>query len=397
MYKETTALRKILALKKRIRIIQGGSSAGKTIAILLVLIDIAQSTEGKLISVVSETVPHLKRGVIRDFISIMEAQGYYQDGRWNRSDFIYTFESGSRIEFFSADAPNKVRGPRRDILFINEANNISFETYTQLAIRTNEIIYLDYNPVAEFWAHTELANTDHDFLILTYKDNEALPAAIVKEIESRRGNANFWRIYGEGLIGLAEGIIYPNWKPIDEVPPEARLERRWLDYGYTVDPTAIGDVYKWNDAWVLDEVAYQKGLLNSQIADIILNQEEQVPVAADSAEPKSNDELALRGLTVLPAKKGADSINNGIQIVQAQKIYVTKRSLNIWKEQRNYQWTVDKDGKFTQVPSPIFNHHMDGIRYAFGTMLDFIPDHVRIQQLRALDRAESNQSMNSSR
>jgi phage terminase large subunit len=396
MYRATTALRRIRALNKRLRIVQGGSSAGKTIAILLILIDIAQRRK-LLISVVSETVPHLRRGAIRDFKSIMEEQGYWRDDRWNETNFIYTFETGAQIEFFSADTPTKVRGPRRDILFVNEANNISFETYTQLAIRTNETIYLDYNPVAEFWVHTELPRAEMDFLILTYKDNEALAPAIVAEIESRRNNKQFWRVYGEGQIGLAEGVIYPNWQDIDEVPKEARLVRRWLDYGYTNDPTAIGDIYKWNDAYVLDEVAYQKGLLNNQIADIILNQEEQVPVAADSAEPKSNDELALRGITILPAKKGADSVNNGIQIVQRQKIFVTKRSVNIRKEQRNYQWLVDKDGKITNEPSPIWNHHMDGVRYGFSTLLDFMPDNVRIQQERYMQHVAERQDMNSSR
>lgn len=392
MFRATTALNKIRVLKKRLRIVQGGSSAGKTIAILLVLIHEAQSTNSKLISIVSETLPHLKKGAIRDFLSIMEAQGYYQESRWNRSDFIYTFETGSKIEFFSADTPAKVRGPRRDILFINEANNISFETYTQLAIRTNEVIYIDYNPVTEFWAHTELGSQEHDFLIVTYKDNEALPQAIVTEIESRRNNKNFWRVYGEGQIGLAEGIIYPNWKPIDEVPDSARLLRRWLDYGYTNDPTAIGEIWKWNDAYILNENLYRKGMLNNQIADFILNLEDQVPVTADSAEPKSNDELSLRGITILPAKKGKDSVSNGIQLVQQHKIFVTKSSTNIWKEQRNYQWETDREGKALQVPSEMFNHHMDGIRYAFGTLSDGTPEHVIVKQAEHFDRVAEDAS-----
>src|SRR3990167_6595246 len=204
---ETTALHKILAMKKRLCIVQGGSSAGKTYAILLILIDRAQTDKGKIISVVSETVPHLKRGCIRDFLSIMETYGYYEDNQWNKTDFIYTFkETGSKIEFFSADSPDKVRGPRRDILFINEANNISFETYTQLVVRTNEDVYIDYNPVSSFWIHEEVVpKHDHDFIILTYKDNEQLAPSIVQEIESRKDNKYFWQVYGLGEIGEIEG------------------------------------------------------------------------------------------------------------------------------------------------------------------------------------------------
>lgn len=392
MFRVTTAILKIRALKNRLKIIQGGSSAGKTIGIISIFIDKAQKKYPyrRLSSIVSEHVPHLKRGVIRDFRDIMETQGYWDENRWNQSDFIYTFETGNQIEFFGADDSDKVRGPRRNgDLFMNEANNMDYETYVQLAIRTSGDIYLDYNPVSEFWAHTELAKQEHDFLILTYKDNEGVPGQIVKEIESRRNNKQFWRVYGEGQIGLAEGIIYPHWKPIDSIPAEARLERRWLDYGYSNDPTAIGGIYKWNDSWILDEELYTKGLLNNQIADFILAQDQQVAVAADSAEPKSNAELQARGLIILPSRKGKDSVNNGIQLVQSQQIFVTKNSLNIWKEQRNYQWLVDKDGKSLNEPTPLFNHHMDGIRYGFQSILDGMPSDVRIRQLRQFAMRET--------
>lgn len=362
-YQETSALKKILALRKRLKIIQGGSSAGKTIAILLILIDIAQSTKGRLISVVSETVPHLKRGAIRDFLNIMEAHNYYKENLWNKTDFIYTFESGSRIEFFSADSPDRVRGPRRDDLFINECNNISYETYTQLAIRTNGDIYLDYNPVSEFWVHQEiLPKGDYDFLIITYKDNEGLPEAIVKEIESRQSNKYFWQVYGLGELGEIEGKIYKDWEIIDVVPHQARLERYGLDFGYTNDPTAIVAIYRYNGGYILDEIAYQTGLVNAQIADILKNQFTAL-VIADSAEPKSIDELRNCGLTVLPAAKGLGSINQGIQFVQNQRISITKRSVNLIKEYRNYLWQIDKDGKILNIPIDLWNHCMDALRY----------------------------------
>jgi len=367
-YIKTTALKKILALKKRLRIVQGGSSAGKTLAILLILIDIAQSTKNKLISVVSESFPHLRRGAIRDFLNIMQEQNYYKDEFWSRTDFIYTFETGSKIEFFSTDQPGKVRGPRRNILFINEANNINYETYTQLVIRTDEVIFVDYNPVASFFIHEEIIpKLEHDFLILTYKDNEALPETVVKELESRQSNKGFWDVYGLGQLGTSEGRIYTDWKTIDEVPHEARLVRYGLDFGYTNDPTASVGIYQWNNAFIVDEVIYQKGLSNRQIADVFLTMPRAL-IIADSAEPKSIDEIKGYGLSVLPSMKGAGSVNQGIQYVQNQRIFITKRSVNALKEYRNYLWLIDKNGKVVNEPSPIWNHAMDSVRYSLESL-----------------------------
>ena len=227
-YVITTATQKIFSLTKRIRVIQGGTSAGKTIGVLQVLIDAAQTDKTPTItSVVSETFPHLKRGAIRDFTSILETQNYFDPEAWNQTDFVYTFPSGSKLEFFSADQPAKVRGPRRDRLFLNEANNIPFETYEQLEVRTKDLIILDYNPTNEFWAHEHLIDKrpDVDFVILTYKDNEALDAAIVQSIEQRRSRKDWWRVYGEGQVGEVEGKIYKDWQTVDDIPHEARLER----------------------------------------------------------------------------------------------------------------------------------------------------------------------------
>lgn len=370
MFQITTAVKKIIALKKRLKVIQGGSSAGKTIAILLILIELAQLKKGTMIiSVVSETIPHLKRGGIRDFLSIMQEHDYYKDANWNRTDYIYTFETGNKIEFFSADTPDKVRGPRRNILFINECNNISYETYTQLAIRTSGDIYLDYNPVAEFWVHEEIIpNKDHDFIILTYKDNEALAPAIVEEIESRKGNRNFWQIYGLGLLGEMEGKIYKNWKIIGEIPHEARLERRGLDYGYSNDESAIIDIYYFNGGYILNEICFRKGLSNRQLADIILAQDSDVLVIADSAEPKSIAEMASYGINIVGAPKGKDSVRQGIQFVQDQKISVTKWSVNLIKDYRNYLWKTDKNGKVLKEPEHHFSNSMDASRYGFSLM-----------------------------
>lgn len=377
MYSETTATTKILALKKRIRGIAGGTSASKTISILLWLIDYAQSHEGELLSVVSETMPHLRKGAMRDFENIMKTHSYWKEANWNATNSVYNFETGSIIEFFSADSSDKVRGPRRDVLFLNEANNVSYETYDQLVVRTRKIIFLDWNPVQEFWWYTDvLPNRDVDFIVLTYKDNEALSDEIVADIESHMGNKNWWRVYGEGKLGLADGLIYPNWQQIDDVPLDARLERYGLDFGYTNDPTASDAIYKWNDAFVIDQVIHQKGLSNKQIADIFLNLPRAL-VVADSAEPKSIDEISSYGISIMGTVKGKDSVNQGIQYVQDQKIFVTKRSIETLKEQRNYMWITDKDGKIINTPSPIFNHHMDDIRYAFDSYKPRDPEQTK--------------------
>jgi phage terminase large subunit len=368
MFAETTALHKIAKLDKRIRIVPGGTSASKTISILMWLIDYCQSHEGKLVSVVSESFPHLQRGSIRDFINIMTDRNYLVDNRWNKSNYTYTFETGSKLEFFSADQPSKVRGPRRDVLFINEANNIPYETYDQLEIRTKEIIWIDYNPTNEFWVYEEvMPHVDHDFLTLTYKDNEALDPAIVKSIESHKHNKQWWAVYGMGQLGEVEGKIFKGWQIIDEIPHEARLERYGLDFGYSNDPTAIVAIYYYNGGYILDEITYQKGLSNKQIADVLLNVDKAL-VMADSAEPKSIDELMLYGINVLGTKKGQGSVNQGIQYVQDQKISITKRSINGIKEYRNYMWETDRDGKIINTPIDLWNHFLDATRYGFESL-----------------------------
>jgi phage terminase large subunit len=369
MFTETTATKRLLGLKKRIRGIAGGTSASKTISILLWLIDYAQTHENKTISVVSETFPHLKRGAIRDFLNIMQEHNYFRDNDWNKTDCIYTFpNTNSKIEFFSADQPGKVRGPRRHILFINEANNINYEIYTQLEVRTSEIIWLDWNPVQEFWWYTEiLGKQDVDFCTLTYRDNEALDQSIIDSIESRRSNKNWWLVYGEGQLGMTEGVIYSHFKPIDEVPQEARLVRYGQDFGYTNDPTAIVAIYEWNGAHIWDEITYRKGLSNKDIADILMNIDRAL-VVADSSEPKSIDEIASYGINIVGSQKGPGSVLQGIQYVQDQVIFVTKRSTNIWHEQRNYLWLTDKEGKIINEPSPFLNHLMDAGRYGMESL-----------------------------
>lgn len=366
MFSSTTAVKRISEMTKRIRIVQGGTSAGKSIAILLYFIHRAQSDKTPtLASIVSESFPHLRRGVMKDFLEIMSAHGYYKEDRWSKTTYTYTFETGSRIEFFSADQPDKVRGPRRDRLWINEFNNVPYDAFDQLEVRTKDFIFGDFNPVSEFYFFTEILpkRDDVDHITLTYKDNEALDKSIVASIEQRRSNKNWWRVYGEGQLGQAENRIYKDWQIIDEIPHEARLERYGLDFGYTNDPTAICAVYAYNGGFILDEVCYRKGLSNRQIADLLLNLERTL-VCADSAEPKSIDELKSYGLDVVPCAKGPGSVNQGIQYVQDQKISVTKRSVNLIKEYRNYLWRTDRDGKIINEPEGGNCHVLDAARYA---------------------------------
>lgn len=369
-FRATTATNKIFQLRKRIRAVCGGTSASKTVSILLYLIDKAQSQPNLLISVVSESFPHLKRGVMRDFLNIMKEHRYFNEGRWNMTDYIYDFETDSKIEFFSADQPSKVRGPRRDILFINEANNIPYEAYDQLEVRTKSEIWLDWNPVQEFWFYDQVKDKKNvDFITLTYKDNEALDPQIVESIESRQGNKNWWTVYGLGQLGDVEGKIYKDWQIIDEVPHEARLERRGLDFGYSHDPAALIAVYYYNGGYIWDEEMYQRGMFNKQIADTIKNQPlPQTLVKADSAEPKAIDEIRQYGINIVPVLKGPDSVRQGINYVQGQRISVTKRSINLLKEYRGYMWKSDKDGRILLVPEEGMDDCLDAGRYAMEAL-----------------------------
>jgi phage terminase large subunit len=386
----TTATRKVCALSKRIRAIQGGTSASKTISVLLYLINLAQSDKTPtLTSVVSESFPHLKRGVMRDFLMILQEHKYYKDDRWNRTDFTYTFETGSKIEFFSADQPSKVRGPRRDRLFMNEANNMDFETFEQLEVRTKEFVILDWNPTSEFWFYTDILpkRTDVEHCTLTYLDNEALDPAIVASIEQRKSNKSWWRVYGEGQLGEVEGKIYRDWALIDEIPHEARLERYGLDFGFTNDPSAIVAIYRYNGGYILDEVAFLKGLSNRQIYDILVNQP-QALIVADSAEPKSIAELKAYGLNIVGAEKGRDSVKHGIQYVQDQRVSVTKASTNVIKEYRNYMYIIDKMGKITQTPDHLWSHSLDAVRYALVSLMGNGADDNVMRQRVLTNRAQ---------
>lgn len=368
MLKRTTAIRKILSLKKRKKVIQGGTSAGKTFGTIPILIDKATKVSGLEISIVSESIPHLRRGAMKDFLKIMKMTNRYVDSHWNRTLLTYNFANGSYIEFFSVDDESKVRGARRHVLYVNEANNISWDTFHQLMIRTSKDIYIDFNPTMEFWAHTELVGKeDTDFIILNYKDNEALDESIVKEIESAKEKAktskyweNWWRVYGLGEVGSLEGVVFSNWETIDAIPKEAKLVGIGLDFGYTNDPSAAVEVYNWNGKRILNEIIYQQGLLNNHIASKL---PKEIVVYADSSEPKSIEEIRRHGVMIKGVTKGRDSIMFGIQAMQGQEYLVTSNSTNLIKELRGYVWDADKTGNRLNKPIDFNNHAIDAVRY----------------------------------
>ena len=370
-YLPTTSLKKVLALKKDFRLVAGGTSASKTISILQVLIDTAQSRKNILIDVVSETMPHMRGGAMLDFENIMKAHNYWDEARWNKTLTTYTFETGTKMHFFSADAPSKAHGPRRDILYVNEGNNIPYAIFDHMATRTRETVWVDWNPSVEYWAYTEIMQNPlyagmFDFITLTYKDNEALDDKTVMKIEAHKGNAGWWKVYGEGQLGEIEGRIYTGWKWIDEIPHEARFVKRGLDFGYTNDPTGIVDVYEYNGGFIFDERCYQYGMSNEDIAEFVKSlPDPNKLIIADSSEPKSIARLKLLGLNVLPANKGQGSINVGIDFVQSKPISATKSSTNLKKEYERYIWMKDKlTDKFINQAPDIDNHLLDPIRYA---------------------------------
>jgi len=344
---------------------QGGTSSTKTFSILLALLCHAANEQGILISVVSESLPHLKRGALRDFIKILMDNNLYKEKWHNKSD--NSFKVGkSIIEFFSADQPDKLRGARRDYLFINECNNIPKAAFDQLEVRTSKKVYLDFNPVSEFWVHEHLLPMKGvKFIKSTYRDNPFLDETIIKSIERRKEtDPAWWRVYGEGEVGSVEGMVYPLWNPVDKFP-ECKWECMGLDFGYTNDPTALVRVGLSEGEIYLDELIYETGLTNQDTLKRFeaLSISRSIEVFADSAEPKSIEEIRRGGYFIKPCEKGRDSVINGINKVKQYKLNVTKSSVNLIKELRNYKW-MEKGDKVLNKPIDDWNHLLDAVRYA---------------------------------
>lgn len=370
-YAITSTYKRIKALKQRIRVIQGGTSAGKTIAILLLLIDYATRNDNKLITIASINHPHLRRGAMRDLKNILTENNYwnYYQIKENKAESTFTFFNGSMIEFVALDE-GKARGSRRDVLFLNEANLVSGEIFDQLEVRTKDFSIIDYNPTSEFWAHTDYVNTDGvDFIICTYKDNEALDPNIVKSIERRKINKNWWRVYGEGQIGELEGLVYTGWNAIDAVPDGAELLGYGLDFGFTNDPTAGVKVYKYEDGYILDEFLYRQGLFNKDIAEVIKDNGLALTLGVgDSSAPKDIAELEEMGCKIKGAsKQSGDSKQSynqwAISKIQEAKISYTKSSTNLQREYLGYMWATNRAGKSLNIPEDGNDHLLDGAKY----------------------------------
>lgn len=346
---------------------RGGTRSGKTYSLLVYLLQYAliKTTE---IDIVSESFPHLKRGVLQDVTDILDSWRFIEGEQFihNRSDHTYTMtESGSIVRFFSVDDWGKVKGSRRDILFINEANRIEWETYRQLAVRTTGTIFLDWNPDTEYWYEKRGIASRPDTVEIhsTYLDNPFLGEVQIAEIEANKGDENWWRVYGLGLVGRTEGVIFKRWQIVGEIPADARLLARGLDFGFTNDPTAIVDVYQQDGKLWLQEVCYQRGLTNDKIADILRGKEGWT--IADSAEQKSITEIRNYGIrNIEPAVKGKDSIRAGIDILQRYDLMVTEDSTNLIEELESYKWKTDRiTGASLNEPEDKNNHAIDAIRY----------------------------------
>jgi phage terminase large subunit len=386
MFKRTTSINKLLKLEKRKKVIQGGTSAGKTYAIIPIIIDWATKNERKRITIVAESIPAVKDGAVKIFKDIMFDTGRWVESRWKSNPMEYTFGTDTVVQFKSFDTVGKAKASgKRDVLFLNEANHISFEIADALMIRSKET-WIDFNPDNEFWVHTEvLPEPNTDFIILTYKDNEACPPETLEDLNIKISKAffdvnknwkdpqnikslywaNWCKVYILGEIGSLQGVVFDNWQQVPSVPTDAKLLGFGMDFGFTNDPTTLVAVYKTNNQLYFDEVLYRTNMTNLDIGNFMKSENIGRPleIVADSAEPKSIEELRRQGFLITPAKKGADSIKIGIDILKREPFFVTQKSINLIKELRSYVWATDRDGKLTGNPIDHSNHAIDALRY----------------------------------
>lgn len=357
---------------KRICVLQGGTRSGKTYSILLALIEFAYKNKDKglYITIARKTFPALRGTSMRDFFEILKKENLYDERNHNKSSALYSLY-GNIFEFISVDQPVRVRGRKRDVLFLNECNEFSVDEYTQLALRTQYKIIIDFNPSEEYhWLYTQIIDADRDdvdFHISTYKDNPFLNEVTIQEIERlKETDENLWRVFGKGLRGISTETIFPSFSIIDDIPENAKLIAYGLDFGFTADPTTLVALHKHDIDIYVDELIYERGLTNQDIAHKIklLGITRSVEIFADSSEPKSVEEIFRMGnINIKGAKKGADSIRIGIDVMKRHKIHITKRSENAIKEFRNYKWIKDKNNEITNKPFDAYNHTIDAVRY----------------------------------
>jgi len=404
MFIRTTAINKLLALTNRKKVIQGGTWAGKTYGILPIIINQCANSGGLEYTIVAESVPALKKGVIKDFKKIMMETNRWIEDNYNATDKKYTFTKGSYIEFSSfATVGDAEAAGKRTGLFINEAPYINFDIADALMMRTTGDIWLDFNPHQRFWAHEHLVDTkEADFLILTYRDNEGLPETILEELQIKKGKAfyniglpveqlykesnikdkhwaNWCKVYLDGLIGSLEGVIFQEgvqWDIVKEAPKDSTLLGFGMDFGFTNDPTTWLSGSKCNNSIYFDQLIYQTGLFNKGIAKLVKQSGANYgkPTIADQSDPKSIAEILQYGISIRKYKWTKDSIDFGIGLLQENKFYVTENSTDTIKELRKYSWKIDKSGKTTNEPIAINNHSIDAMRY-FAT--EFMKQRVK--------------------
>lgn len=381
MYK-TTAVNRIKGLILEptfYKVIQGGMRAGKTVAIMIVLVGYAESYANSKITVVGQSYGHLKDGALDDFKKIMRETNRWDDESFNKTELNYEFRNGSVIQFRSIDKM-KAHGLARDVLFVNEANAFSYDTFDQLASRTEDFVIIDYNPTSKFWAHEELVEGKHksrtSFTILTYKDNEALSPQIIENIESHKPKegeepSNYWVVYGLGQIGTLEGNVYSGWSEdtSNHIRQMGKLVRYGLDFGFSNDETAMVAVYEMPDGKLgLVEKLYRKGMLGSDYGAAFrrLDIDPNVLIVADSARPEIIAEIQKDGFRIIPCDKGPGSIVKGIDYVSQRQIVYSGNNLK--REYLSYAWRKRKDGTRLDEPIDILNHALDAVRYAVSDL-----------------------------
>jgi phage terminase large subunit len=371
----------LLKSNKRFRVHQGGTRSGKTYAVCQYLAYLLRSSEEPLtISIIRKTLPALKGSVQRDFIMILEQLGMYYQGVHNKAENTFQYRN-HLVEFLSVDQPQKIRGRKRAIAYMNEANELDLEDFRQINMRTTDFLILDFNPSDPVhWIYDEIIpREDCDTWITTYKDNKFLSPELVKEIERmKERDPDYWRVYGEGLQAIfTKRQIYNNWKFIPESEmPDFDNPVIGLDFGYSNDPSAGVLVQKKNDKLYVKEILYKTGMTNTQLADFFKqNGYNQILIYGDAAEPKSIEELKQMGLWCKPAKKGQGSILAGISLIKEFDIYVSDQSKNLYKEYNNYYWEELKDGTIINKAKDAFNHLQDALRYAvyseYSNRIDF--------------------------
>jgi phage terminase large subunit len=351
---------------------QGGTSSGKTYSILQNLFLHAIENDRCIITVAGQDIPNLKVGPIRDAHNILEntegLNNYILE--YNKSDRVFTFVNGSIIEFKSYDDSQDAKQGKRDYLFLNEANGVDKIIWDELYIRTKKKSYIDYNPNNEFWVHTDLIGKPNVTLIISdHRHNTFLDQKIHDKIEAIE-DPELYKVYARGLTGKLEGVIFRDYNVVPGVPPDAKLIGYGLDFGFSNDPTALVALYSQSGELIIDELIYDRGLLNIRISDLMRELGVNGRIVADSAEPKSIAELSAYGWQIEGAKKGPDSIRQSINTLKRYKINVTQRSSNLKKELNGYKWKQNKDGKLDNEPVDFLNHAIDALRYASLNILD---------------------------